>query len=293
MGRINQDLIARIADKLNISIKAVYPRVQKVVKDTMLERDLAALKLASSLGLNISRFSTPQQRAAIRGALGNDGDEREVRAAPAQPAPRRPAQRNAKPAKRTKGNNVFVVHGRDENLRKSIFAFLRALGLHPMEWGHAVATAKSANPYVGEILDAAMEKVKAVVVLFSPDELAQLKDHLCSTGERKTEGKLQGQPRPNVLFEAGLALGAHPKKTLLIQVGKVRGFSDIAGKHLVKLTNENSRRNEVANRLEKLGCVVNRVGNDWMNEGDFVPTEPPKSKGARKRPRKPKRRRRS
>ena len=32
---------------------------------------------------------------------------------------------------------VFVVHGRDQNLRRSFFAFLRALGLEPLEWSEA------------------------------------------------------------------------------------------------------------------------------------------------------------
>jgi hypothetical protein len=76
-----------------------------------------------------------------------------------------------------------------------------------------------------------------------------------------------------VLFEAGLALGAHPEKTLLVQVGKMRGFTDIAGKHLVYLTNDPAKRNEVANRLQKIGCDVNKVGNDWMSAGNFIPTE--------------------
>lgn len=174
-----------------------------------------------------------------------------------------------KATKKTKGNSVFVVHGRDEELRKSIFAFLRALGLNPMEWAHAVETAKGANPYIGNILKSAMEKVQAVVVLFSPDELAQLKDQFCGRSEKTTEGKLQGQPRPNVLFEAGRALGAHPSKTLIIQVGKVRTFSDIAGKHLIRLTNEWSRRNELANWLEKLHLEVDRKGTDWTTAGDF------------------------
>jgi predicted nucleotide-binding protein len=281
MARINQDLIARIADKLGVTIKAVYPRVQKVVADTMLERDLAALKLASSLGLNINRYSTPQQRADIRRGGGNDDDDRDVPVAAAGAAPRRPVHRKPKPVKKAKSDGVFVVHGRDEELRKSIFTFLRAIGLNPMEWGHAVAAAKGANPYIADILNAAMAKVQAVVVLFSPDELAQLKEHFCTRDDRKTEGKLDGQPRPNVLFEAGLALGAHPEKTLLIQVGKVRGFSDIAGKHLVRLTDDVAKRNEVASRLRRLGCTVNLDGADWTTAGKFVPTEPKARKKAR------------
>jgi predicted nucleotide-binding protein len=266
MPLIDQDLIERISKKLGITTKAVYPRIQKIVAETMLERNLAALVLALRLGININRYSTPQQRNEIRGVRANANELTPVTAA--DPALKRGA-RKLKPAKKAKGNSVFVVHGRDEELRKSMFTFLRALGLNPMEWEHAVAIAKGSNPYVGQILEAAMAKVQAVVVIFSPDELAQLKEEFCGRGERKTEGKPQGQPRPNVLFEAGLALGAHPDKTLIVQVGKVRGFSDIAGKHLVRLTNDVPKRNEFVGRLEKLHCDVNRQGKDWMTAGDF------------------------
>lgn len=277
MAKINQELIERIASKLGMTVKAVYPRVQKIVAETMLERDLAALVLATRNGININRFSTPGQRNEIRGARGGgDNDRIPVQAAD---APRRGVGvRKVKTAKKVKGNSVFVVHGRDEVLRKSMFEFLRALGLNPMEWSHAVETAKGANPYVGEILNSAMEKVQAVVVLFSPDEYAYLKEQFCTREDQNSEGKPQGQPRPNVLFEAGLALGAHPDKTLLVQVGKVRGFSDIAGKHLVRLSDEVPRRNDVASRLAKIGCAVNKIGNDWMTAGVFEPTEPKASK---------------
>jgi predicted nucleotide-binding protein len=240
----------------------------------MLERNLAALVLAGQQGISINRYSTPQQRAEIRGAHVNRANNERAPAAAADPAPRRAGSRKARLAKKVKRDSVFVAHGRDEELRKSMFAFLRALGLKPLEWAHAVETARGANPYVGQILDSAMERVQAVVVLFSPDDLAQLKEHFCGRDERKTEGKLQGQPRPNVLFEAGLALGAHPDKTLLVQVGKVRSFSDIAGKHLVRLSDDVPKRNELANRLARIGCAVNKIGNDWMTEGKFVPTEP-------------------
>jgi len=137
-----------------------------------------------------------------------------------------------------------------------------------MEWENAVLTAKGANPDIGAILDAAMGKARAVVVILSPDEEARLKDAFCASGERGTEGKLKGQPRPNVLFEAGLALGRHPEKTIIVQVGKLRGFSDIAGKHLVHLTNSTASRNDFANRLNKI-CRVDRTGSDWISTGDF------------------------
>jgi predicted nucleotide-binding protein len=174
---------------------------------------------------------------------------------------------------KAKDNSVFVVHGRDEGLRKSMFEFLRALSLNPMEWSKAVLLPRKggANPHVDDILDAAMARVQAVVVIFSPDDLAMLKESLLGKGEKRTEGKLQGQPRPNVIFEAGLALGRHPDKTLLVQIGSVRGFSDIAGKHLVRLTNDVTKRKDVGNRLHKIGCRVDLGGDDWMTAGDFTP----------------------
>ena len=194
-----------------------------------------------------------------------------VDVAPAAATPARSPGRRAKTKAlpTIKDNTVFVVHGRDEKLRKDFFAFLRALGLKPMEWDDALAEAKGANPNIGDIIDTCMSKVQAVVVLFSPDDEARLKEEFWGPGEKTTEGKLAGQPRANVLFEAGLALGRHSEKTLLVQVGKVRGFSDIAGKHLAKLTNDAARRNDVANRLEKIGCLISKRGNDWMTEGDF------------------------
>lgn len=268
MALIDQRLLTRLSQKLNVSPKAVYPHIQKVAADTGLDRHLAALVLAGRLGISIDKYSTREERAEIRGASRPNMPE-PTRLASEPQAVRARKERKSKPQK-TKGNLVFVVHGRDEELRKSMFAFLRALTLNPQEWAHAVETAKGVNPYIGDILDSAMAKAQAVVVLFSPDELAHLKEEFCLREEKRTEGKPQGQPRPNVLFEAGLALGAHPEKTLIVQVGKVRGFSDIAGKHVLRLTDEPARRNELVNRLEKiLGNSVNRKGTDWMSAGDF------------------------
>ena len=189
---------------------------------------------------------------------------------------RRPAKKAAKAKKRTKDNTVFVVHGRDGALRQSMFDFLRGLNLHPLEWDHAIDEARQGNPYVGDVLDIVMEK--ADVVLFTPDDLAQLKEQFVKGGERASEGKLQGQARPNVLFEAGLALGAHPKKTVMVQVGRLQSFSDIGGRHMVRLSNDEASRKSFANRLARICLAVNRVGNDWMHVGRFEPTEPKPAK---------------
>lgn len=259
--------------KLNVAKARAYRRIEEVAGETMLDRHLAALVLASRVGVNIQKYSTQEERATIRGSL-NPSRSHAPKSITDDPVDRPPnkAGGSKKPYKapKPKDNSVFVVHGRNDELRKSMFDFLRALGLKPLEWEKALLMAKGVNPHVDDILDTAMAKVQAVVVLFSPDDEARLKPEFWKHGDGASEKQMRGQPRPNVIFEAGLALGRHSEKTLLVQVGTVRGFTDIAGKHLVRLTNDYAKRNDLANRLKKIGCKVDRDGTDWTRAGDFT-----------------------
>jgi predicted nucleotide-binding protein len=283
LAKINQDLIDRVARDMGITPRAVYPHITRVANETMLDRHHAALVLAGRRGININKYSTAEERAEIRGVVlagggrrrdPNDGNieiiEHEVR--------RRPAKKGKPAKKRVKDNTIFVVHGRDEALRKSMFDFLRALGLNPKEWDHVLREARGNNPFIGNALDEVMEKAQAVVVMFTPDDLVTLKEQFVGFDERNTEGKPLAQPRPNVLFEAGLAMGRHAEKTVLVQVGRIKPFSDVAGRHIVKLSESTESRNDLANRLEKIGCKVDKVGRDWLKAGYFVPSEPKQAK---------------
>lgn len=164
---------------------------------------------------------------------------------------------------------VFVVHGRDEQLRESFFSFLRALDLHPLEWSEAVKDTGKASPYIGEILDRAFGTAQAIIVLLTPDDEARLSPELWLPEDGEKEKNYQLQARPNALFEAGMAFGRNPDRTLLISVGRVKYFSDIGGRHIIRLTNDAAKRKEVAERLQTAGCVVSTGGQDWLKEGDF------------------------
>jgi predicted nucleotide-binding protein len=166
---------------------------------------------------------------------------------------------------------VFVVHGRDQGQRNAMFRFLRSLDLQPIEWGRAVQATRQAAPYIGEILERAFQDAVAVVVLLTPDDQARLRASLLKSSDPAYEGTLTGQGRPNVLFEAGMAFGSHPRSTVLVQVGDLRPFSDIGGRHVIKLSNRPESRQELANRLEAAGCDVDTSGTDWLSEGDFSP----------------------
>src|SRR5688572_10708751 len=102
---------------------------------------------------------------------------------------------------------VFVVHGRDSAARVALFELLRAFDLRPLEWSEAVLIGLGVAPYVGEVLDAAFGSAQAVVVLFTPDDEARLRTALIQESDSPEERTLTPQPRPNVLFEAGMALG--------------------------------------------------------------------------------------
>jgi predicted nucleotide-binding protein len=284
LAKINQKLIDRIADDFGITARAVYPHITRVANETMLDRHLAALVLASRRHINIHKYSTPAERAEIRNVTRvGGGQEPEPDRGQPTAAPLRRAVKAAKKkaARKAKGNKVFVVHGRDDRLRKSMFDFLRALDLAPYEWQHALDQAKGNNPYVGDVIDEVMDQAVAVVVMFSPDDLVQLKEQLLKPDDGPIERKPQGQARPNVLFEAGLAMGRHPGKTVLVRVGRVKAFSDVGGRHIASLGEDFDSRNDFANRLQKAGCPVNRIGNDWAKTGLFEPTEP---KAAKKKP---------
>ena len=165
--------------------------------------------------------------------------------------------------------NVFVVHGRNLRAREGIFQFLRAIGLHPIEWSEAVKLTGKPNPHVWEILDRAFSEAHAILVLLTPDDEARLREDLRSEHELTHEIELSGQARPNVLFEAGMAMGRSEDRTILVELGVLRPFSDIAGRHTVRLDNTSQRRQELAQRLQAAGCPVKLDGTDWHTVGDF------------------------
>jgi len=66
-----------------------------------------------------------------------------------------------------------------------------------------------------------------------------------------------------------MAFASHPDRTVIVELGQLRPFSDIAGRHVVRLDNSSQRRQELAQRLEQAGCRVNLHGTDWHASGDF------------------------
>ena len=107
-------------------------------------------------------------------------------------------------------------------------------------------------------------------MLLTPDDEAKLKDEFLSDQDEAFEATLTGQPRPNVLFEAGFAMGKRDDNVVLVSVGRLRPFSGISGRHVLRLDNSAAARRSLASRLRVAGLEVNDSGNDWLEEGDFT-----------------------
>jgi len=163
-----------------------------------------------------------------------------------------------------------VVHGRDCAISDSMFAFLRAVGLNPVEWGVAMGQTGKAMPHIADTLEAALAGVAAVVVVLTPDDNVVLKRRFHTKHDPDEEKRLTGQARPNVLFEGGMAFGRHPEKTIFVSVGKVKGFTDLGGFHVTRLSNTAAKRSELVGKLRTAGADVQTDGRtQWYTAGDF------------------------
>jgi hypothetical protein len=164
---------------------------------------------------------------------------------------------------------VFVVHGRDNAAKQAMWEFLIDLGLHPLDWeDDLVAHTGQGTPFVGEILDTAFARAQAVVVLLTPDDTVRLHPDLVRPGEHSYETEQSCQPRPNVLFEAGMAFGYCPSRTILVDIGRLRPVTDLGGRHTVRLGTDETLR-ALARRLETAGCLIDRSGDAWLDVTRF------------------------
>lgn len=169
---------------------------------------------------------------------------------------------------------VFVVHGRDLNLRDAFFDFLSAIGLQPIEWESAVRLTGRTAPYIGEVLDASFAAAQCVLVLLTGDDEATLRPSLLQDHDPPHEREPTPQARANVIFEAGLALGRCPERTILVQIGSIRPFSDLAGRHIVLFDGSARARQVLKERLRTAGCLIDDSGTRWLTAGGFAIERP-------------------
>jgi hypothetical protein len=120
-----------------------------------------------------------------------------------------------------------------------------------------------------DIIEKGFSKAQAFVVLMTPDDEARLREHLLADDDPVDEKELTPQVRPNVLFEAGMAVGRHHDRTILVQLGQLRHVSDINGKFVIRMDDSFTKRQQLAILLRNCGCPVNTDNARWPKEGEF------------------------
>jgi len=167
---------------------------------------------------------------------------------------------------------VAVAYGRDDHARQAMFDFLRALDLMPLEWGELIARTGSTSPYNGDVVRTALRDAKVVIVLFTPDEEARLHVDLRGDDDHGEDSGLFGQPRANVILEAGMALVSHPGRTVIVEIGRLRGISNLGGLNAIRIAPDDisAGLNDLASRLSSAGCPVNTHGSDWLDTSRFA-----------------------
>ncbi len=210
------------------------------------------------------------------GNSGNQsfGDHSPIHAAPVAPAGqphpggrRHDAPSGAGDAERARG--VFVVHGRDDQVRREMFELLRRLDLRPKEWEDLVRATGQASPFLGDVVAAAPAQAQAALVLLTPDDVVHLHPDLQGHHEPDHETRPVCQPRPNVLIELGMVLMAYPERTLIVEVGALRPIADINGRNVIRFDGSETALGKIVERLKLAGCAVNDTGSDWRQTYPF------------------------
>ncbi|MEU7409200.1 nucleotide-binding protein [Streptomyces sp. NPDC042638] len=199
------------------------------------------------------------------GNTTNSGTQNSYGAAPAPASTRhaRPEQTGSGPVA-DRRRNVFVVHGRDEEVRTKMYDLLRLLDLRPLEWEDLVGATGGTAPFLGDVVAKAPGLAQAALVLLTPDDIVQLHPQLRGANEPPYETEPTGQPRPNVLIELGMVLMAYPERTLMVEVGALRTIADIAGRNVIRFDGSETALRKIVQRLKLAGCTVDDTRSEWL-----------------------------
>jgi predicted nucleotide-binding protein len=166
---------------------------------------------------------------------------------------------------------VFIVHGRDLKLLDNLGDLLRSVGLTPLSWEEARSLTGKPTPFTEEVVTTAFSKAQAIIILISPDERVQLRNELAADGN----ADIGHQPRPNVIWEMGLAMAMHHERTILLEVGAVRTLSDLAGRNVIRLDERQGintdKRKLLLSALRTAGCTVNMGDATWVSTPALYP----------------------
>jgi Predicted nucleotide-binding protein containing TIR-like domain len=162
---------------------------------------------------------------------------------------------------------VLIIYSQNEAARIEISEFLKGANLIPVEWKQIEIHLEKSGPSIDEVLSVAFDKVQAVMVVLTGDDLVEPGREFV---DERNPGRVKAarfQPVPDLLFKAGVAFGMKSTRTVLVALGKVRPLHSLLERHLIRLTDSYEDRKEVITKLQQAHCLI--TGYEWSVKGNF------------------------
>ena len=150
---------------------------------------------------------------------------------------------NTKRVARRSGNDVFVIHGRDNEAKEMVARFLEQIDLNPLILHECPDGSRTLIEKFEQHAD-----VGFAVALLTPDDVGSL---------RGDEDDLKPRARQNVIFEFGFFIGRLGRKQVCaLKQGTVEIPSDYAGVLYIDLDSVGGWRMKLIAELKKAGFDV-------------------------------------
>jgi predicted nucleotide-binding protein len=283
------ELLSAIRKRSKLGERQIQRKIEEEATRSLLPRPVAIIRVAAGMGINVSRYATPEELALARGVsqpISSPSTDhvdavgaprrvtREKRSAFKDGWPAARKRTTARSERRAAGcardaKRVFVVYGRNTAAYDAMVLFLQALRLHPRDFLEIRNDLRGA-PFIGDIVYEGISQAQATIVVFTPDEAGALHPDLLKPHDPDRE-RLRWQSRANVILEAGMALALDEKRTILCTIGSVVLPSDLDGRHVLRLNNSVDQRKALKEALEGVECDVEDTGrwHDPAIGGDF------------------------
>lgn len=145
----------------------------------------------------------------------------------------------------TFGNEIFIVHGRDDGTKETVARFVEQLGLK--------ATILHEQPNEGrtiiEKLEDCADRAGFAIVLLTPDDVGALKDRI--------EDESKPRARQNVIFELGYFMGKLGRERVCpLFKGEIENPSDIDGVVYVPMNDTEGWKLKLCQEMKNAGFLI-------------------------------------
>ena len=143
------------------------------------------------------------------------------------------------------GNEVFIVHGRDDGAKDAVALFIRDLGFNEI----ILDRKPNSGLTIIEKFEDHASNAEFAIALLTPDDVGALKE--------EADNELKSRARQNVILELGYFMGrlGRSKVCLLIK-GKLENPSDLDGLLYVEMGDTEVWRMKVAKEMIQAGLPV-------------------------------------